>query len=514
MLGRNLECDATPSWSGYNYQGKVALYVALDKICELLSNGRISEISDFSLELEWVEDFSIINESRGSKEYKTIHQVKALNTIEINDYGEAIFGLAAKTIEYNTIEEAYLHTWKSVNVADIDWKSKIKELAQRHREKADLVTKMEQLIVEDAELNNTVNRILKPKSGSAPDLIKRIIPNIIGDITNDTVKAAIEKALEFAKQDSSEFVAKLTDEYINKIHLFNYGSSNYCDLDDIKVKIFEKINKHLELQGVDWRSSDGNYKEIIFHYLMGEIDKNVVIRHKTYAQNSKITISFKVFDEILRNHRLSDHSKEYYLFHLKNKFFNLHNDYCMCCAKKAEDDRICQRCNLVVATDDINNMDIETFEKFCRILCPDVKGKIDDVGVFQKMLESDGVNASFFKALRDIKKEHEARNEMIRYTSPENKTLLLTALSNKGTDFNSSFVCLNIIQNKEIDGVFMDVDELVSKDFNENSIWECANRISMVDDVVGSGFDTSDHICHCKRVSIKPIDDVTRRLSD
>lgn len=49
--------DASFSWKGYNYQGKVGLLVALKKIEEI----RISEedLADYSLELEWLEDFSI-----------------------------------------------------------------------------------------------------------------------------------------------------------------------------------------------------------------------------------------------------------------------------------------------------------------------------------------------------------------------------------------------------------------------------------------------------------------------
>ena len=32
--------DATNSWSGYNYQGKIALFVVLKKINELISIGK------------------------------------------------------------------------------------------------------------------------------------------------------------------------------------------------------------------------------------------------------------------------------------------------------------------------------------------------------------------------------------------------------------------------------------------------------------------------------------------
>ena len=103
---------------------------------------------------------------------------------------------------------------------------------------------------------------------------------------------------------------------------------------------------------------------------------------------------------------------------------------------------------------------------------------------------------------------------MIRYTSKYKKTFLLTALADKGTDDDSSYVCLNIIQNKDIDGALMDIDELVSKDFDEESIWECAKKISMIEDFTDPELDFYDHICHCKRVSIKPVGDVIRRLNN
>lgn len=49
--------DASPSWNGYNHQGKVALLVVLDMIrTEEISK---EDMKDYELELEWLEDFSI-----------------------------------------------------------------------------------------------------------------------------------------------------------------------------------------------------------------------------------------------------------------------------------------------------------------------------------------------------------------------------------------------------------------------------------------------------------------------
>lgn len=61
--------SAIPSWSGFQYQGKVALNVVLDYILKI----EPSEHENYRLELEWYEDFSIIK----NDEYVSIHQVKS-----------------------------------------------------------------------------------------------------------------------------------------------------------------------------------------------------------------------------------------------------------------------------------------------------------------------------------------------------------------------------------------------------------------------------------------------------
>ena len=69
--------DATPSWNGFIYQGKVGLYVCLKLIKEKLQSSptdfELSEfLNSYSIEYEWIEDFAIkVNSS-----YQSLHQVK------------------------------------------------------------------------------------------------------------------------------------------------------------------------------------------------------------------------------------------------------------------------------------------------------------------------------------------------------------------------------------------------------------------------------------------------------
>ena len=78
--------DATFSWSGYSYQGKVGMFIVLKKLNEYNGNDLDNTFIDWSIEFECLEDFSI---KQGSI-YQTLHQVKNLLSTNINSYSTAI----------------------------------------------------------------------------------------------------------------------------------------------------------------------------------------------------------------------------------------------------------------------------------------------------------------------------------------------------------------------------------------------------------------------------------------
>ncbi len=84
--------DATPSWNGFNYQGKVGLYVCLTLILEKLNNhgfnsqGFTDFLENHSIEYEWIEDFSI----KKNEQYLSLHQVKHKAGTGFSDHISAI----------------------------------------------------------------------------------------------------------------------------------------------------------------------------------------------------------------------------------------------------------------------------------------------------------------------------------------------------------------------------------------------------------------------------------------
>lgn len=109
-------CDASSSWSGYQYQGKITIYIALQLINKYVKNPSSMDIRKYFIEVEHSEDLAV---KKGEK-YISFHQVKARkNDIYMNNYLEAIDKLYEEKIK-NPDADIFMHT-----IVDIkDWSEK------------------------------------------------------------------------------------------------------------------------------------------------------------------------------------------------------------------------------------------------------------------------------------------------------------------------------------------------------------------------------------------------------
>lgn len=106
--------DAIPTWSGFNYQGKMMLLYVLELINQIVKDQN-KDIDAYSVELEKTEDFCIICDS----EYKSFHQIKAyLSKDKWNSYSEAMDKLLKHRAESNNpTAKCYLTVAKEIK----DW---------------------------------------------------------------------------------------------------------------------------------------------------------------------------------------------------------------------------------------------------------------------------------------------------------------------------------------------------------------------------------------------------------
>jgi len=107
--------DASPTWSGFSYQGKVGLYVVLKKMNTYNGRNIRNEFQNWNLEFEWLEDFSLKN----GDIYISIHQVKAYVDKSFSKYKKAIVQLIRNSYMYYVPQiENYLHVVTDVNFSN------------------------------------------------------------------------------------------------------------------------------------------------------------------------------------------------------------------------------------------------------------------------------------------------------------------------------------------------------------------------------------------------------------
>lgn len=96
--------NATPSWSGYNHQGQVGIFLALNELNKLIQDNISHEDYSVQFEKEDGEDIDIVH----SNKVISRHQVKAKTTSKnLNDYSDVLTGFNIDGVDKNF---RYLHT--------------------------------------------------------------------------------------------------------------------------------------------------------------------------------------------------------------------------------------------------------------------------------------------------------------------------------------------------------------------------------------------------------------------
>lgn len=192
--------DAIASWSGFNYQGKVALLYVMQLINE--KNGNKLDYSTFSIELEKNEDFIIFDEDKPV----SYHQVKALlSKKNLSGYNSAL----KKLIEHRDIggnADATCHLISAIQI--VDW---------------------------DTDSNNYRNTVtLYKHGGEIVDICA--VPSIIRDELS-AYKSELNNEIAYLE------LCNLIDEKVSEIHKMGKTASYKIPFIDIVKTIEDTVNK-------------------------------------------------------------------------------------------------------------------------------------------------------------------------------------------------------------------------------------------------------------------------------
>ncbi|WP_323162154.1 ABC-three component system protein [Pseudomonas fluorescens] len=286
--------DATPSWSGYNYQGKLALHYVLSHICEKLSADPTYNFHGDSIVLENNEDFELFV----GGELVSFHQVKAYEKQSFSSYDEALFGLALNLYSQPG-PLGYIHTWKVINLpagknlqqAIEDF---IRELISEH---------------DAAPANSTIFKAVNV----AQDRNKtaRIIKQAFDGLTVEQVYDALQTIV------ADPLLA------LARIHSYMYDGRPCCSIDDINDFIKSKLQEVLVIRG-----GVNTTKQIDsgFHHLLEMVDVYVTERHLQKQASDLLHIEISDIVTIL-DANYEDVSSRYLAVKFKERFFCLFDEF-------------------------------------------------------------------------------------------------------------------------------------------------------------------------------------------
>lgn len=286
--------DATPSWSGYNYQGKVAIHYVLCHIAEKLGVNPAHTFHGDSIVLENNEDFELfVNNALVS-----FHQVKAYAEQSFSSYDDALFGLVLN-LYGQPGPVGYIHTWKSINLP-----------ADQTLQQA--ITTFVQVLTNEHAASAMTSTIFKSVTpNETRNKTARIIQQAFGALTVNQVYAKLQAII------ADPSLA------ISRVQSYLYGGRACCGIDDINELIKTKLSEILIIRG---GVNTAKQVESVFHHLLETLDSYVTQRHLNKRKTELLHIDVPDILAIL-DADFDDVSSEYMAIKFKERFFCLFDEF-------------------------------------------------------------------------------------------------------------------------------------------------------------------------------------------
>lgn len=458
--------DATPTWSGFNYQGKLALFHTL----KIMNSVIESDYEKYELELEWFEDFAIKKDGR----YKTIHQVKAYNTNKISKYNDAIWGLFRRVLSTEEVEKGYLHTWKDINCK---WSESVKNIVEENLDDGDPnIKKLSEKIYNINEYEKLYKDVHNKRPGRRSDLVK-FIYEILGDnyeaVDEEEFKELLLKKIHSYSGTVEMYKSMYTSntKVLDKIVQYEYGTEKSCNLEEIRIYIEREIIDYYKRKNETIKADNEEYIENVYMHLLGLIDRYIVDRHNGYDINrhDKQTINFKEIDEILNKD--IEYSEKFYIYKLKERIQNKSFELCNECSNEE-----CMECNIRSLRDYVDSMKLNEFKEFCCISSPNIIIKDEiDLNLFSEVIPSSGLGI-YLDILNNIKNGWEYKKVL-----SHNKTNLLTTVtSNRMGEKGRIQVSNSILENKNIHEELMEYKVIISNNVDIDNLINKSSKINHI----------------------------------
>ncbi len=479
------EHDATPTWSGFTYQGHIAIYLALRKICELLSQpnnlDRNEIASVYQLEVENWEDVAIIGEDG----YLSIHQVKNMQKTNITDYRIPLIqlmlenGYMRKNNMGNPI--AYLHISNPVE-DDEDaimqalqkWKARIVDYYDRLKEFADRK-------VEESD-RKAFQKEICDEIGQDPVSLKR---SSYKSLLSDTEKgigqsATVTKTKDYVVGFLNYLEESMAiDRICGEVELYRFDNgARHCESDEIYERIVEQVQRYRQITQPAEPLIDVQY-EYIADKLLSYMRKHILERHRLMQEGSDYSrqISFGELIDVLDT-SLDDYEENANIEALRRIYDEALFQYCdLICGHRQEceekDSCECRLLNAQYSKVDLND---DEFIKMCFGYNPDCTQTLNNRRCLHELLNNDGLHESVFKVLRKIPDRYfmQKSDRTKTVINDRQNNALLTAISSGNAAIVVAGIVKGINKNSAYVSPVFDADELITGRLqsDDESLWD------------------------------------------
>lgn len=332
--GNSVMHDATPSWNGFNYQGKVGIYVVLTLILKELERYKSIADEDFkvflnshSIQFEWIEDFSILKD----EEYISHHQVKHKESSAFSTHIKALAQIRSrnkrvlqesdlkkyiKIAEGNTQEHVLIDLQK-LNCLDSnrallnDWHLKINDSSEYYLCLKEFDEFSSRAFVNSVVYFHTTDNVTEPAKTNMSDYPE--IPKFLKEDFQGKTK--LEELEDFSIYIGSK-----------NIEPYKLVQTDDCLEKEVKSLIDQLLEK---IHNINYTSMTSDEKDMYYSALQRLIHDHVLYRHNLIRNKGnkgngyleeRPSIHFKELWCLLK-HKWVNQDKEYFELFCQNRFY-------------------------------------------------------------------------------------------------------------------------------------------------------------------------------------------------
>lgn len=340
MKGIIAPINAIISWEGYEIQGHIALYVALEKIKENIISRNANDL--WNLEIEGKEDFSLLYDGK----YVSLHQVKSGKVnLKKNDKFAFIVELLQDEVQYG-----YFHINSTqqipVDFIDItleyisDLKAKLenpicnKGDVSKENEDDNIIIENIRPQTEKASLYQILNH--KCEDNKSKSNLQRVISGL---------KEELGKYESLIKEKRDEFIFINPNKNEDEVFLKEW-QQKFDDSKQVYSKSAQLIRDILTRTHPDWSFIDDDYCEFVYVQLYAMLKEYVSDFFIKKNKNGKCIVSFeKICNMIECNYTEKLETSSYKYFIISSSINDVFLEYlendcamesCSSCGKKDE----------------------------------------------------------------------------------------------------------------------------------------------------------------------------------